>query len=292
MKNVNIKNLIVSASILMLSGICIAGYAQKKSEAVTGKDGVKIEYNYPAGQSFKYKSETKIVQDLDANGQAMQVNISINLACQVKGSGKQGDNLKLEIKIDSMANAVESPQGNMGGQVAELKGKVFNMQLTPDGKAADLTEAANIVYNTGSGETNIGQQFRSFFPVLPKGAIKPGDTWIVNDTVNTKSPNDSLYMPQKSIYKFEGLENVEGIDCARITAELSGERKMTTQSGGMGIIIKGPFTGTLEILLAVKEGYLVKETITTKMTGTMELADQGMTFPDIMTVTVTTGLVK
>jgi len=222
----------------------------------------------------------------------MQVNISINLACQVKGTGKKGENLKLEIKVDSMYNAVESPQGNMGGQIAELKGKAFNMLLTPGGKAADLTEAAGIVYNAGSGETNIAQEFRSFFPSMPEGTVKPGDTWTVNDTVNTKSPNDSLFMPQKAIYKFEGLESVDGVECARITAELSGDRKMTTQSGGMEIHIKGPFTGTLEILFAMKDGYLVKETITTKMTGTLELADQGMTLPDVMTVTATTSLVK
>jgi len=222
----------------------------------------------------------------------MQVNISVNLACQVTGSGKQGENLKLEIKIDSMANAVESPQGSMGGQINELKGKIFSMMLAPTGKVADLTEASKIVYNAGSGEANISQQFRNFFPGLPEGIIKAGDTWIVNDTVNSNAPNDSLFMPQKAVYKFEGIENVDGIECARITAELSGDRKMTTESGGMQIHIKGPFTGTLEILFGLKEGCLVKETVTTKMTGTMELPDQGMTLPDVMTVTATTWLVK
>jgi hypothetical protein len=293
MKNLKVRNLFRMASVLVLSGICSALYSQKKSDGATVKEGVKLEYKYQAGKSFKYLSDTKIVQDLDANGQSMQVNISTILACQAKGSGKVGENLKLEIKIDSMTNAVESPQGNMGGPVAELKGKTFNMILTPGGKAADLSEAATVVYNTGNGQRDMAESFRNFFPSLPSGAVKPGDTWIVNDTVNIKRQSDTTYMPQKLSYKFDGFENVEGIECAKVSAEISGDRKMSTQSGGMTINIKGPFTGTLEMLIAVKDGYLVKETITTKMTGTLEMPDQGgMSFPDVMTVTSTTSLVK
>ena len=56
MKNLHVKNLVISASILLLSGICSLGYSQKKSEAAPVKGGVKLEYNYPEGKSFKYLS--------------------------------------------------------------------------------------------------------------------------------------------------------------------------------------------------------------------------------------------
>jgi len=89
----------------------------------------------------------------------------------------------------------------------------------------------------------------------------------------------------ESSNKFEGIENIDGIDCAKISATLSGSRKMTTQSQGMDILTNGPFTGTLVLLFAVKEGYLIKETVTTKMTGNVEIPSQNMSFPVVMDIT-------
>jgi hypothetical protein len=294
MKNLLIKNLAITGLILILSVINSTGYSQKKSDASPSKGGVKLEYNYTAGTTFKYFTDTKIVEDMDVNGQSMLVNVAINMGCQVKSTGKQGENLKLEIKIDSMTQNVESPQGSAGGPITDVKGKVFNMVIAPSGKTIDLTEATNIVYTVeGSGENNLGQAFLNYFPSLPSGEVKPGDTWVTNDTINTNAPTNKVWMPVESTYKFEGVENIGGIDCAKISAILSGTRKMTTQAQGMGDInTSGPFTGTQELLIAVKEGYLIKESVTTKMTGTIEIPDQNMSFPVVMTITSTNEILK
>jgi len=293
MKTTSLKTVILILSAVGLSGICSLAYSQKKQDAAPAAGATKITYVYQQGKQYKYQSDTKIVQDLDINGQSMQVNVTMNLACEVKGSGKQGENLGIAVKIDSMAALIDSPQGSNGGPVQEVKDKSFNIVITPSGKAVDLSGAAKIEYNSGNGQSNLSQQFIDFFPALPAGPVKPGDTWTVNDTINTKSAGDTLYMPQKTDYKFEGTEVVDGVECAKITAALSGTRKMVTQSGGMEIHINGPFTGTMELLIGVKDGCLVKETVATKMTGTMELPDQGgISFPDVMTVNATNKLVK
>lgn len=285
MKKSNFKNLIVIALALAVSGIASTLYAQNGS--------VKLEYNYPSGKTFKYVNDSKIVQDMDINGQSMLVNVSIYMGCEVKSAGKQAENLKLEITIDSMAQNIESPQGMAGGPIVDVKGKVFNMVISPAGKSVDLTEASTIVYAIeGSGENNLSQAFLNYFPSLPSSAIKPGDTWVTHDTVNSKSTNNNLWMPVESDYTFEGIENVDGIDCAKIKATLSGTRKMTTQAQGMEINTSGPYTGTQELVFAIKDGYLVKETVNTKMTGNIEIPDQGMTFPVVMTVITTNSLVK
>lgn len=293
MKSMTFKNLVITVTILILSGVYSAGYSQKKSDAAPVKGGIKIVYNYPEGKIFKYVSENKIVQDMDVNGQSMLVNVAMYLACEVKGAGKVGENLKLEITIDSMKQEVESPQGSAGGPINDVKGKVFNMVISPAGKTVDLTEAAKVVYNfEGSGESNMTQSFLNYFPALPVNDVKPGDSWISNDTINSKSPTNSIFMPVESNYKFEGIENIDGVDCARITAVLSGTRKMSTQSQGMEIQTSGPFTGTQVLYFALKEGYMLKETVTTKMTGTIEIPDQNMSFPVVMTMTATNGVVK
>ena len=99
-------------------------------------------------------------------------------------------------------------------------------------------------------------------------------------------------MPVESNFKFEGIENVDGIECARITATLSGTRKMTTQLQGMEIHTSGPYTGTQVLYFAVKEGYLIKEAVNTKMTGNIEIPDQNMSFPVVMNITSSNGVVK
>jgi hypothetical protein len=174
-----------------------------------------------------------------------------------------------------------------------VKGKSFNMVISPAGKTLDVTEASKIVYTMeGSGESNLSQAFSNYFPALPSEAVKPGDTWISNDTINSKSPTNSMFMPVKSSFKYEGAENVDGVDCAKITAEVSGTRKMSTQSQGMEIHTSGPYTGTQVLYFALKEGYLLKETLTTRMTGTIEIPDQNMSFPVVMTLTSANGVVK
>jgi hypothetical protein len=294
MKNLLIKNLAITGLILILSVINSTGYSQKKSDASPSKGGVKLEYNYPAGSTFKYFTDTKIIEDMDINGQSMLVNVSMNMGCEVKSTGKDGGNLKLEIKIDSMTQNVESPQGSAGGPITDVKGKVFNMVISPSGKTIDLTEATNIVYTVeGSGENNLGQTFLNYFPYLPAGAVNPGDTWVINDTIDTKTATNTIWMPVESSYKFEGIENIDGVDCAKISATLSGIRKMKNQVQGMGdILTSGPFTGTQTLLISIKDGYLIKESVTTKMKGTMEIPDQNMSFGVVMDVTSTNEIVK
>lgn len=293
MKKSFVSKILISSVVIFafLSGSTI--YSQKKSVKNLPKGSVKLEYNYPADKSFKYHADSKIIQDMDVNGQSMLVNVSSYMGCEVKSAGRLADKLKLNIKIDSLAQFIDSPQGSAGGPVNELKGKTFNIVISPAGKTEDLSEAAAIVYNVeGSGENTLAQEFLNYFPALPKGPVKTGDMWVTNDTIQSKSQSMSMWMPIKSENKYEGIEKIDGIDCARITATLSGSRKMTAQSQGMNINTTGTYTGTQLLLFAVKEGYFVKETVTTRMNGTIEIADQGMSFPVVMDVTSTNEIVK
>ncbi|TAL66435.1 MAG: hypothetical protein EPN88_08430 [Bacteroidetes bacterium] len=293
MKHQFVNKLVFTTLVLIISGFCFPGFSQKKSDKSLPPGGVKLEYNYPADKSFKYVNDSKIVQTMDINGESMLVNVSTFLGCNVKSAGQQGNNLKLEIKIDSMAQFVDSPQGASGGSVNDVKGKTFNIIISPAGKTEDLTEASKIVYNIeGSGEGAMNQEFMNFFPALPKVPVKTGDTWISNDTIDFKTQTMSLWMPVGANCKYEGIEKIDGIDCAKISATLSGDRKMKTQSQGMEINTEGTFTGTQVLLFAVKEGYFVKDSIMTKMTGTIDIPDQNMTFPVVMDITAVNKIVK
>lgn len=277
------KKILISATMVVLSGMLFRGYSQS----------TKLEYKYPVDRSIKYVTETKIVQDMDINGQSMLVNIARRLACEVKAAGNVAENVKLEIKIDSLSQHVESPQGAVGGSINDVIGKSFNIVISPKGKVIDISEASKIVYTVdGSGESNLAVEFMHYFPPLPANEIKPGDTWVTNDTINDKDSSNTVWMPVESTFKFEGFESIDGVDCARLTATLSGQRKMTTQSQGMEIHTSGTFTGTETLIFAIKEGYYVKESVSTKMTGNLEIPDQNMSFPVVMTVNSTNEVVK
>jgi hypothetical protein len=270
------KHLFTTAIILALfTGSTV--FSQKKSDQPLQKGGVKLEYNFPAAKTVKYIS----------------VNISMTLGCQVKSAGKQGENLNLEISVDTMGQNVESPQGSAGGPISDVIGKVFTMVISPSGKVVDLSGASKIVYTVeGSGESTLNQSFMNYFPVLPKNAVKEGDTWISNDTLDSKAQSNTIWMPVEANYKFEGIEKIDGIDCAKISSTLSGTRKMTTKSQGMEIRTSGPFTGTQTLFFAVNEGYFIKQIIVSKMTGNIEIPDQNMSFPVVMTINSTNQIVK
>jgi hypothetical protein len=61
---------------------------------------------------------------------------------------------------------------------------------------------------------------------------------------------------------------------------------INTQNQGMDIRMHGTYTGTGTLLFAIKEGYFVKQTAATKVTGTIEISGaENMTFPVVMDVT-------
>jgi hypothetical protein len=76
------------------------------------------------------------------------------------------------------------------------------------------------------------------------------------------------------------------VECALISSTLSGKRSMATQSQGMDIFTSGPFTGTSTLLFGLREGYFLKHTVITKMTGNIDISGpENMTFPLIMDMT-------
>ena len=274
--------------------LSVSAQKQKKTEKATEKapQGIVLKYNFPVGKPLTYSSRTNIDQEMEMNGSQIPVTVSINLVCTITGQGNVGDNLKLDIRLDTLSQNIESPNGSGGGPVTDVEGKSFTMILSPLGKELDLKDAEKITYTVEGQESNVSQTFTDYFPDLQNRELKPGDTWSSNDTLNSKATTMSVKQIAKSDNKFEGIVNVDGLECARITSTVSGTREQTGESMGMDISIKGTFTGTNEFLFAVKEGYLVKETANSKMIGNIELSGgQNMSMP-LTATTVSTRILK
>jgi len=281
--------LAVSATLLIA---CIEFFSPSYSQSASQKS-VKLEYSFAAG-NVKYLSTSKIIQTMDIEGQSMQANVFSTLGCTIKPAGKQDGYLKLEVKIDTMGQNTESPQGYSGGAVADAIGKTFNLTISPSGKETDLSGAANIVfYIEGSGRSDLSQSFTDYFPDLPEKPVTPGYAWSSTDTVRAKSETMSVLMIIKSENTFEGFETVDGTECAKIVSVLSGSRDVKTQTQGMDIRMRGPFTGSGTLFFAPVKGYFLKHMVTTKMDGSMEITSpEAMTFPVVMDMTSVNEVVK
>jgi hypothetical protein len=283
------KNCIKTAMIIFMVlttafALSVPGYGQKKNKGKKSdeksSDGLKLEYNFPADKPLSYSSSTTIEMNMDIEGATMQVNIAMILACTVKSAGKEKENLKLGVTIDTLSQKIESPQGSDGGLVEGVAGKSFTMVLAPNGKAVDVTDAEKLTYMLQGSETNASQSFFNYFPVLPVRSLKPGDTWTSNDTIVTKATSMSNKQIVQADNKYEGVVTLDGIECAKITAMLKGTREQKGESMGMDVETKGDFTGTSELYFAVKEGYLIMETVKSKLTGNTELTGaQNMSIP-------------
>ena len=279
--------LLSAATAVTMCALTINAYSQKSTVSKQNTGAVTLEYKFLNQTPLKYLTTSKMIQIMDFQGQSMQNNINSVFGCSVKAAGKKDRDLVLEIKADTLGQTVESPMGTSGGSISAIKDKVFNVTLSPDGRQTDISEAAKVVYFTeGSGESDLSQTFLEFFPILPLKPVKPGDTWNTVDTIAGKSASMSTTNVMNSDDKLEAIEVVDGVECARISSALSGTMTINTQNQGMDIRMHGTYTGTGTLLFAIKEGYFVKQTSTTKVTGNIEISGaENMTFPVVMDVT-------
>jgi hypothetical protein len=272
--------LVSAGLVLILSGIYFNALSQNTGAAV------KLVYNYPVDKAIKYLNNTVMAQIMDMQGQSMQVDVTSAFGCSVRTAGKQDNNLKIEIRIDTLGQTTNSPMGGSGGAIQDIKGNTCNIIISPEGKIIDMSETAKLVYTTeGSGQSNMSQNLSDFFPVLPTKPVTTGDTWNMTDSITVKSTSMTMKTLDNIVSKLEGFETVNGIECAKISGVHSGTITMNVQNQGMDIFIKGPFTGTSEFWFAIKEGYFIKLSSATKVTGNLEISSpETMSMPIVLDI--------
>jgi len=142
MKNLIKKHLLLTTIIVAIIVCNIPVIAQTANKQLT------LRYKFPEDRSVTYKQTSKIMQTMDIEGQQMQNEINSLFGCSVKSAGGSGPDLALEVRVDTIAQSVESPMGASGGGVSGISGKIFKMVITPLGKEALSEWLANHQYST------------------------------------------------------------------------------------------------------------------------------------------------
>lgn len=271
--------LVLASAILVLA----AGAVMAAVASGTPAASVTLEYKMPSGQVLRYETKEDQRQIIDMMGQVVETSTSSASKFSVQAKGRQDKNHLLGVTIDEMTINISGMQGDMSPDMAPVRGKGFDMVLSPLGVEVDVTGAKALTYESADGTRNLSPGFKVFFPDLPGKSVKVGDTWPAKYTIEEQTDSMDIRIDIDSVNTLDGFETVDGMECARITAKNTGTITGTGSQQGQELQFSGTLTGTDTWFFAVKEGLYVGSK--GESGGDMTIAVAGMTIPATQTIT-------
>jgi len=285
---------LVFISIVLVIFILAGCAVEKRTYWRDPKTTLALQYWMPENQVLKYQTSAKQTQIIEVMGQSVEVETEKTIEFSVKSKGLKENNLQLEVTIDSMSINITSPQGDLSPNMSTVIGKSFDMTLSILGKEMDLSGADSIKYDLGpGGKRSISADFQAIFPNLAGRPVKIGDTWTTKDTITEKSDNGEVRINLESVNTLEGFETVNGLECVKITAEVTGTLDGKGYEQGMDLTFKGEIKGTDTWYFAYMKGIFVKMITDVSTEGTITTSGaQSMTIPMTQEMKIEVKLIK
>ncbi len=260
--------------------VTTAPAAAAKAPAVKAAPaGIVLEYKMPEGRVLSYENTGEAVEVTEVMGQSAESHTTSSESFTLRAKGRKEGNLTLGVTIDDMSMTVTAPQGDMSPDMTALKGKTFDMVLSPLGAELDVSGAEAITYEMATGTRNIATGFKLFFPDLPDKPLKVGDTWPSGGGASEKTGGLDLRFDFQNVNRFDGLETVDGMECARVRSEVTATITGSGSQQGMDMAFSGTGKGTDLWYFAIKEGIYVKSTADLTMDMSITVSAMGMTIP-------------
>lgn len=277
------RTVLAAAVILVLAAAGSLATAVEP-QAKPGK-AVVLEYKMPAGRTLVYQAKTDQAQVMEIQGQTMDTQTANTSTMTFKSKGPKDKNLLLGVTIDNIAITVASSmQGDLSPNMDSLKGKSFDMVLSPLGAEVDVTGAEALTYDISGESGNLSSGFKTFFPDLAGKPVKAGDTWPSTSSVDEKTGSVNIHIDLQNVNTLEGFETVDGMECAKISSQVTGTVTGTGNQGGMDLTFSGTTKGKDIWYFAVKEGLLVKTTSDSTSEMSIDVSAAGMTIPMTQTI--------
>lgn len=276
--------------------ICIMAACAPKKVNLWGdiKTGLILKYQMPENQVLKYQTSIKQTQNLEVMGRSIDTETNGKTLFSVRSKGLKEKNHQLGITIDSMSINITSPQGELNPDTSPVIGKSFDMILSPLGKELDLSGAESIQYSLGQAEKHsIDSDFQAIFPDLAEKPVTIGDTWTSKDKITEKSSMTVIHINLESLNTLEGFETVDGMECIKVKAAVTGTLDGEGEQEGMNLTVKGDIKGADTWYFAYKKGFFVK--VITKVFSDATITATGarnMTIPMKQEIKVEVNLVK
>ena len=270
------------AAIFALAGCAaktVAPGAATAPAAPKAPAGTVLEYKMPAGRVLTYTNTEEMAQVMEVMGQTVDAHTKGGGTFSFSAKGKKDQNLLLGVTIDDMSITITSPMGDQSPDMSTVKGKSFDMVVSPLGAEIDVSAAEAITYQSANGTSNVAPGFKLFFPDLPGKPLKIGDTWPSSAAVDDTSGGMNIKMAFQYVNTLEGLEAVDGMECARIKSDYTGTLSGTGNQQGMDMVLTGTGKGTDLWYFAVKEGIYLKATSDATYEISIAVSAAGMTIP-------------
>jgi hypothetical protein len=161
-------------------------------------------------------------------------------------------------------------------------GKTFDLTISPLGKELEYSgiDSTMMISMGQAGNRSIKDLFRNPLQDLPDHPVKIGDSWMDIDSITTPQGGLDITIKRESNLTFTGFEQVEGIECAKITVKGTGTIDGSGQQMGMDVALEGDLEISGTLFFAYKKGLFVKTTTETFTEMTAALSGQmNMTIP-------------
>jgi len=280
-------------TLILSTAVVLSGCAAKKALWGDPQEGLILTYRMSEGQELQYTSSSGFTQNLEISGQQMKVTSDKTLTFSVTQKGMKGGEHTLGVTIDAMELTIDSPQGSISPDMSGVVGKSFDMTLSSLGKEMGLSGAKQIKYSVGmQGERNVASEFEAVFPDLATEPLKVGGTWTTRDTIRVDDASSQVRIMLKSLNTLVGYETVMGMECAKISSDVTGTMDGEGEQGGQPLVFGGEVTGDDTWYFAYKEGLFVKSVSDGAIDGEISVGGPGgMVIPMEQTTKMETALV-
>jgi len=282
----------------IVSGVILAGFiaACASSSAIWGdpESGLILEYRMASGTMYSYEISTQTTENVEVMGQKMQVKSGSSTLFSATGKGVKEKVQDLGITIDSMYVSVASPRGELKGDMENVIGKSFAMQLSATGKEMNLTGTEGIEYGLGpAGSRSATASFGALFQDMAGKPVKIGDTWNTQDTIRESGGGMEVMITVNGQSRLDGVETMNGYECARIVSPYSGKVHGEGTQGPMNLVTDGTMKGVDTTYFAYKGGFLVESRSSGLVESVTEATGpQNMTIPSTREMSITIRLLK
>jgi hypothetical protein len=283
----------VPSILLFLTLGLLAGCAGSQDPWGDPESGLILTYRMPEGQTRQYAVAFDQTHSLSAQGQERSFGNGRTIDFSAAPASSSDGNLLMTVTIDAMTLTIDTPQGANELDVMKIREQSFDLTLSPLGRVLDSGRAAEVTYFLGgAGDQGIDNDFRYLFPVMPEGPVRVGETWTHQSGTPGNSFNPETTIDMQVVNTLAGYETIDGMECAKITSEFTGELVTEGESKPGMAITGGPVTGSGVWYFAYKEGLLVKATRTVLATTEVQMGGPGTPpFPAKEETKIEVGLV-
>jgi hypothetical protein len=238
-----------------------------------------LEYKMPKGRVLTYQNKSEEAQVMEVMGQSMDTSTTGTSTVTFTSKDRKDKNFLLGVTIADMAVSITGAQGDMSPDLSSVKGKSFDMVLSPLGSEVDVSGAEAITYAIASETRNLASGFKVFFPDMPGKPVNIGDTWPSTDSIVETTGSLTIRIDIQNANTLEGFETVDGMECARISAQATGTISGSGNQMGQDLTFTGTTKGKTVYYFAVKEGCYVKATSESTNEVSIDVPAAGMSIP-------------